>query len=197
MAGLPTNDYIDQLAIEAEEGSDAALRELGKLAGKLGRQANQRMRRLEQAGKTGDAYQRIVEDLEGKKRFSQAKTGSAEGLRRNIEKALSALRRKESTISGIKEVDRKTVKSVFDTLHKTPPDGVTDRMVNDFNRFLENKAWPSIKRVFGSDALKQVADMVLNGDEIDDMLSEFTAWAETPEEERGSVFDLVEGYLEF
>lgn len=197
MAGLPTNDYIDQLALEAEEGSDAALTELGKLAGKLGRRANQRMRQLEQAGKTGDAYKRIVEYLGGKNRFSQAKTGSAEGLRRNIEKALSALRRKESTIAGIKEVDRKTVKSIFETLGKTPPGGVTDKMIRDFNRFLENKAWPSIKRVFGSDALEQVADMVLNGDEIDDMLAEFSAWAETPEDERGSVFDLVEGYLDF
>lgn len=197
MASLPTNDYIDQLALEAEEGSDAALAELGKLAGKLGRQANQRMRRLEQAGKTGDAYKRILEDLDGKKRFSQAKTGSAEGLRRNIEKALSALRRKESTIAGIKEVDRKTVESVFETLDKMPEGGLTDQQINDFNRFLENKAWPSIKRVFGSDALKQIADMVLQNDEIDDMLAEFTAWAETPPEARRTVFQLVEGHLEF
>ena len=197
MAYLPTNDYIDALALRAEEGDIEARAELGALSETLGRRANQRMRRMEQAGKTGDAYMRIVEDLEGKTRFSQASTGSAEGLRRNIEKALSALRRKESTLSGIKEVDRKTVENVFVTLDKMPEEGLSDKQINDFNRFLENKAWPSIKRVFGSDALKQVADMVLNSDEMDDMLAEFTAWAETPPHERSSVFDLVNDLLQF
>ena len=197
MAALPTNDYIDQLALLAEEGDDAALQELGKIAGKLGRQANQRMRRLEQAGKTGDAYKRIVEDLGGKTRFSQAKTGSAEGLRRNVEKALSALRRKESTLGGIKEVDRKTAENVFDHFGRTPRGGLSDQDVQNFNKFVQSKAWPEIKRTFGSDALKAITDMILNGDDIDDMLQDFSDWMETPEDERDSIFALVDQYLEF
>ena len=196
-ATLPTNDYIDQLALMAEEGNDAALKELGKIAGKLGRQANQRMRRLERAGKTGDAYKRIVEDLGGKTRFSQAKTGSAEGLRRNVEKALSALRRKESTLGGIKEVDRKTAESVFGHFGKMPKGGLSDNDIQKFNKFVQNKAWPEIKRAFGSDALKAVTDMVLNGDDIDDMLRDFSEWVETPEDERDSIFEIVDQYLEF
>ena len=198
MASLPTNDYIDQLALMAEEGDDAALRELGRISERLARQANQQLRRLEKAGKTGDAYTRVMEDLGGRSRFSQAKTGSAEGLRRNVERALSALRRKEITLKGIKEVDKKTAESVFEHFGKLPEGGLSPKQVQQFNRFVENKAWPDVKRVFGgSNALNQICDMILDGDNMDDMLSDFLDWAETPESERDSIFDLVEQYLEF
>ena len=197
MASLPTNDYIDQLALQAEEGDDASLEELGRIAEKLGRRANQQLRRLEKAGKTGDAYKRVMEDLGGRKRFSQSRTGSAEGLRRNVEKALSALRRKEITLKGIKEVDQKTAESVFSHFGKLPAGGLSQKQVQSFNRFLENKAWPEIKRTFGSDALRAIADMVLNNDDMEDMLQEFTEWAEMPEEERDNIFDMLDQYLEF
>lgn len=190
---LYTNKELNELAQKAFD-DPAALAELGAINAKLARAANQRLRRLEAAGKTGDAYKRIQESIPGGgRRFSQAKTGSVEGLMKNINETQAALRQKESTLSGIKEVDRETVTSIFNKFGYDEP---TAGQVRAFNSFLENKAWPEIKRVMGSDVLRQIADMVVNNEDISDMLDSFTEWAETPEEDRDDIFTMMEGWIE-
>ena len=77
-ASLWSLDQLETIAARAAAGDNAALSELGKYNEKIGRRMNQRMRELEKAGKTGDAYKRIQESLGGGTRFSQARTGSAE-----------------------------------------------------------------------------------------------------------------------
>lgn len=191
---LYSNKELNDLAQKAFDDPQA-LAELGRIASAQARAANQRLRRLEAAGKTGDAYKRIQESIPGGgRRFSQAKTGSVEGLYKNIQETQAALRQKESTLSGIKEVDRETVKSIFNKFGYEDP---TAAQVRSFNHFLENKAWPEIKRAMGSDVLRQIADMVLNNDDISDMLESFTEWAETPESDRDDIFTMLENWIEF
>lgn len=202
MAGatkLPTLDSLERLAMRAASGDADALRELGNTSERLARTANKRMRRLEKAGKTGDAYKRISDSIGGKTRFSQAHTGSAEQLYRNAQKSLAALEYKESTLSGIKEVNKETAESIFNHFGMLE-DGqeLTQTQVNKFNRFLESKAWPDVKKVFGSDALQMVADMVLNEDpDYEEMILAMNEWAEQEADDRASLFAVMDGYLEF
>lgn len=198
-SALPSLDSLERLAMRAAGGDNEALRELGRTSERMARIANKRMRRLEKAGKTGDAYKRISDSIGGKKRFSQARTGSAEQLFRNAQKSLAALTYKESTLSGIMEVNKDTAESIFRHFGKLP-DGMelTAKQVNQFNRFLESKAWPEVKRVFGSDALSMVADKVLSDDpDFEEMILAMDDWIESGEDERSSVFELMEGYIEF
>ena len=113
---LPDLYHIEYLTEAAANGDEAAMKELGQINERLARAANQRLRRLEKAGKTNDAYKRIVEELGGKKRLLQHKNVTEEtaaSIGRNAERALRALKMKETTITSIKETDRKTVESLM------------------------------------------------------------------------------------
>lgn len=181
---LYNNTYLNDLAQRAYTDPQA-LAELGGIASKQARAINQRLRRLEAAGKTGDAYKRILDSIPGGgRRFSQAKTGAVDGLFKNIMETQAALRQKESTLSGIREVDRKTVEEIF----RHPKIGLmqydekgreirlTDQQINNFNKFLESKSWPAIHRSYGSDALRVISEMVLNDDNISDVLNSYEEW---------------------
>lgn len=168
---VPTIKEIRELGGRAAFGDNEALQELGKLAERMARAANTRLRRLEAAGKTGDAYQRAKEILGGGKRFPQARTGSAEQLGENLEKATSFLRKKESTISGIREVDKKTAQTFLGR------DDVTQKDVNRLNRIFESKAWPELKKNFSSSDLQEkVQDLILNNEDVEDVISLFETW---------------------
>ena len=162
MANISIDD-LTELASRAVTDDDALL-ELGRLNEKLGRRLNQRLRKLEEAGKTGDAYKRITQDL-GYARASQKRTGTAEELYRNAEKALSGLNYKESTLSGIREVDTQTANSFARALGLLYEDQkLTPEQVDRLNRFVASDGWREIKRAFGSkdDAAKDVVEMILN-----------------------------------
>lgn len=161
---VPSTDQLEALAAKAAGGDNSALDELGRLNERLGRTANKRMRRLEASGKTGDAYKRIANTLgKTRPRFSQAKTGSAESLFESAKTAAAALRQKETTLSGIREVDTKTVNSVLDTFGKNP-NAYTQKQKDQIADFLKTDAWKNLKSLYGSEALEQITDAVLNDD---------------------------------
>ena len=186
-------NQLEQLAAKAAEGNNAALRDLGRYNEKIGRRMNQRMRELEGAGKTGDAYKRIQESIGGKTRFSQARTGSAEQLFKDAEAAQRALAYKESTLTGIMEVDKKTTQSIFDKLGiDTGPGGVTRAQVQRMNTFFQSGYWKENKKYFTSQGLEQIAEMAAEGGETfnefmegisnwisgDDMFAPLETWME-------------------
>ena len=161
---IPTNDQLEALASRAAMGDNAALDELGALNERIGRMANNRMRRLEKAGKTGDAYKRIANTVGMEKpRFSQAHTGSAESLFQSARTAAAALRQKETTLSGIKEVDVKTVDSVLDAFGKNA-DSYTQKQKLQIADFLKTDAWKQLKSLYGSEALEAITDAALDND---------------------------------
>ena len=168
---IPSIKEIRDIAGRAAFGDTAAYDQLAQLSERMARAANTRMRRLEAAGKTGDAYKRAREILGGGKRFSQAHTGSVETLAKNLERSTSFLRKKESKISGIREVDTKTARSFFGR-------DVTQDEVNKLNRILESKAWPELKKIYGGtdDLREAIKDLIVNNDEIDEILDMFDKW---------------------
>lgn len=191
---IPTNDQLEALASRAAMGDNAALDELGALNERIGRMANNRMRRLEKAGKTGDAYKRIGNTLGMEKpRFSQAHTGSAESLFQSARTAAAALRQKESTLSGIKEVDVKTVDSVLDAFGKNA-DSYTQKQKLQIADFLKTDAWKQLKSLYGSEALEAITDAALD----DDFEEALNAFAEFDVEMSDTdIVELSEQYFDF
>ena len=185
---------MENLATRAASGDNEALAELGREAEKMGRALNQRMRTLEKAGKTGDAYKRIEKSL-GRSRASQARTGSAEQLFRNWKASAKGLGYKESTLSGIKEVDTKTANRVAQAFgHKEP---LTADQVNKMNRFLGSKAFDEMRRTFGSkdQAVQDSVDIILS--EQDDLQEDFIDAIEEYDSDEDNIFDLLDGYVDF
>lgn len=191
---IPTNDQLEALASRAAMGDNAALDELGALNERMGRIANNRMRRLERAGKTGDAYKRIANTVGMEKpRFSQAHTGSAESLFQSARTAAAALRQKETTLSGIKEVDVKTVDSVLDAFGKDA-DSYTQKQKLQIADFLKTDAWKQLKLLYGSEALEAITDAVLD----DDFEEALNAFAEFDVEMSDTdIVELSEQYFDF
>lgn len=191
---IPTNDQLEALASRAAMGDNAALDELGALNEQLGRAANNRMRRLERAGKTGDAYKRIANTVGMEKpRFSQAHTGSAESLFQSSRAAAAALRQKETTLSGIKEVDVKTVDSVLDAFGKNA-DSYTQKQKLQIADFLKTDAWKQLKSLYGSEALEAITDAALD----DDFEEALNAFAEFDVEMSDTdIVELSEQYFDF
>lgn len=191
---IPTNDQLEALASRAAMGDNAALDELGALNERIGRMANNRMRRLEKAGKTGDAYKRIGNTVGMEKpRFSQAHTGSAESLFQSARTAAAALRQKETTLSGIKEVDVKTVDSVLDAFGKNA-DSYTQKQKLQIADFLKTDAWKQLKSLYGSEALEAITDAALD----DDFEEALNAFAEFDVEMSDTdIVELSEQYFDF
>lgn len=171
---LPSLDTLEEIAARASGGNNEALKELGKMSEKLNRRLNQRMRELEKAERTGDAYQRIKTSLGGKARGSQARTGSAEQLFKNSSLALRALNYKETTLSGIREVEQETANSFFRHFGLMQENQSASRdEVKRLNRFLASDGWSEMKKAFGSDIGKQFSEMILNDeDDIESFLNE-------------------------
>lgn len=192
--GLKSLDYLEDLAERASFGDNAALEELGKYNETIGRRMNQRMRELEKAGKTGDAYQRIKESLGGRTRFSQAHTGSAEQLMRDVQQAQRALGYKETTLTGIAEVDKKTTQAIFDRLGiETGPDGVTKAQVERMNSFFTSGYWKENRKNFSSKGLEQIAELAAEGgDTFAEFMEGLDAWVSG-----GDMFEPLEGFIEF
>lgn len=177
-ASLWSLDQLETIAARATAGDNAALSELGRYNEKIGRRMNQRMRQLEKAGKTGDVYKRIQESLGGGTRFSQARTGSAEQLYRSARDTQRALGYKETTLSGIREVDQKTTTAIFDKLGiEMGPKGATKAQTDRMNRFFESEYWKNNKKYFSSDDLTGISETVAEGgDDYADLMDSISEW---------------------
>lgn len=189
---VPTLDQLEALAEKAAFGDNAALDELGRLNERLGRTANKRMRRLEASGKTGDAYKRIANTVgKTRPRFSQAKTGSAESLFESAKTAAAALRQKETTLTGIFEVDMKTVDSVLEAFGKNP-DAYTKQQKQNIADFLKTDGWKDLRAQYGSKALDAVTDAALN-DDFENAILAFSEYESNMDDT--DIIELSEEYL--
>lgn len=197
-ATLPSLEEVEDLGMRAASGNNEAFDELGQLAEKLGRRANQRMRELEKAGKTGDAYRRIQESLGGKTRFSQSRTGNVEDIVDRIHQSMSALARKESTLGGIREVDSQTVQSLYDRFGIDKE--VTRADVDKFNRFVESDLWNDFKKVRGGSGgvLEQFTQRLADEtQDVDDLIQAFEDWGAAEEDQKPDVFSAVGDWFEW
>ena len=203
-------DQLEQLAAKAAEGNNAALRDLGRYNEMIGRRMNQRMRELEGAGKTGDAYKRIQESIGGKTRFSQARTGSAEQLFRDAEAAQRGLLYKESTLSGIADVEQRTTETLFDRWRM----GYNEERRREYgsyekwkksknytewfkvnydraNKFFTSDWWHENKQYATSDTINRILDKITS-DGGEEILARFRDWMEEDDP-----FAPLEGWYDF
>ena len=192
-ASLWPLDQLKDIAARAAAGDNAALSELGKYNEKIGRRMNQRMREMEHAGKTGDAYKRIKESLGGGTRFSQERTGDAEHLYRTALQAQRALGYKETTLSDIFDVDQRTTTAIFKKFGiEMGPNGATRAQVNRLNRFFESNYWKNNKKYFSTDDMTGIMDTVAEGgDDYGELMDSISAWMEGDDP-----FEPVEAWIE-
>lgn len=186
MRNLPTSiEYIEKLAADAITDNEA-LKELGKINEMLGRRLNQRIRSLEKAGETSGAYESIKSTIGGL-RASQAKTGSAEGLLRSIEKTKTALNYKRGTISGIKE----SVKKELDSLGV---DELSKKNLDAFHELGKVGALDEFKKAFGgSSFFLELRDAMNSGLDLEDLLNAYKAMIEGVETD---VFEIWDNWVE-
>ena len=192
-SSLLSIDEVEDIAAAAAGGDNAALSRLGELNRRVGRMMNERMRKLEKAGETGDAYKRIQELNEGNTRFSTAKTGTAEDLFRNLESAMKAAGYKESTLGGISEVNQQTATSIFRHFGILGQNQEATRaQATRLSDFFKSDYWKTNKRSFTSDDLENIADVVkAGGEDYEALMDSIQSW--DPEDPFGA----VENWMEF
>lgn len=164
---LPSTEELERLAARAVT-DDKALQELGKLNERLARTANQRIRELEKRGETGDAYQWLIRQT-GKNRLSQAKTGGAEFLLRQATAAKNFLKRKESSISGIRAIQKQTANSIAKRYGLS---GLKGHSLQRFNDFLKTDAFSELKKFLGSDIIRDLMEGAQENS-LDDLLGAY------------------------
>lgn len=195
-AELISLDELEDLAGRAAFGDTAAYDRLARESEKLARRANQRLRELEKAGETGDAYKRIMDTLDGRKRFSQSHTGNAEEIFERARLAQSALARKDTTISEIWETDTKTLESLWERsgISGTP----TREQVKNFREFVKSDLWNEYKSLMGGSGgkLDQFVNQLHDDVEsVEDIVAAFREWEEQTED-RPDVYSAASEWFE-
>lgn len=191
---LPSVDYVEELAARAAGGDDTAITQLGDLNYKISRMMNERMRKMEKAGETGDAYNRIT-DMIGSTRFStsRGKDGNIEGMYDNLRNAMRAAGYKESTLGGIAEVKQETATSLFQHFGiKGPGQEATKAEAARLSDFFKSDYWKKNRRSFASDDLSNLSEVVVaGGEEYAALMESIQSW------DASDPFGAVEEWLEF
>ncbi len=178
-SSIPTVEQIENLALEASK-DPGKLQELGALAEKLGRRANQNLRDLEKKGFESDAYKYAKSKLGDKPRYSQAHTGDATTLAENAIQSATFLRMETSTVGGVRRKSKKGFKKLVQkTLEREQllkgiklSEKEKKRRETQMTKFLNSKAFDEL-RVLGSDIIEASAEKIEQGFNVDDLLKVF------------------------
>lgn len=176
---IPSVEYIEELALEAA-GNPDKLKELGALAEKLGRRANQNLRELEKKGFESDAYKYAKNKVGEKPRYSQAHTGDAMTLAENAIQSATFLRMETSTVGGVRRKSKKGFKKLVQkTLEREKlltgielSEKEKKRRESQMTKFLNSKVFDEL-RVLGSDIIEAAAEKIEQGFKVEDLLKAF------------------------
>lgn len=176
---IPTVEQIENLALEASK-DPGKLQELGALAEKLGRRANQNLRELEKKGFESDAYKYAKSKLGDKPRYSQAHKGDAMTLAENAIQSATFLRMETSTVGGLRRKSKKGFKKLVEkSLERYKlrtglelSEKEKKRQESQMTKFLNSKAFDEL-RVLGSDIIEATAEKIEQGFKVDDLLDAF------------------------
>ena len=183
---IPTTQYIEQLADQAEKGDYDALFELGELNNKIAKRANERMRTLERRGLAGTEAYNIAKDsiknqsfnTNKKGYFSQSRTLDTKEAVQSLKDATAFLRSQTSTPLGEMERRRDIVDTLVERGHLEMPDEETDpaEFKRKFLEFLDTNAWNDIKKhMYATNAgmLKEAGEAIQNGAKLGDLTRAF------------------------
>lgn len=194
---IPTSQEVDELYERAQRGDQRATEELKKLNVRLAKRANERMREIERQGLDGTAaYNRAKyfienQDFGNGEYFSQSKLLEADDLLLNIENASQYLRSKTSTAAGELKRRENIIDKLADRGYIELPDDPADiaNFKRKFVEFLDSNAWDDVKKhmyATGSGLLKEAAEAIQNGANVNDLLRSFKDY------QHGSETDLFE-----
>lgn len=196
-ATIPTTQEINDLALKAYNGDEAASQELADLNNRIAKRANERMRDLERKGLSGTAaYNRakgFIQDADfgaaGRNYFSQSRKLTPDDAAENIINASTFLRSQTSTSAG--EMSRRD--EIWNSLIDHNVIDIAEHDPDEYRRrfmdFLNTNAWKDIKKFMyteGSGILKDAGEAIQNGAKIEDLTRAFKDY------ERGADTDLME-----
>ena len=187
-----TQQELYNLYKAAEAGSSSALATLRESSKYYGKKGNERLTDFEKAGISSSASTRAAHYLQseqGRDRFSRSGKLSAWDAYKNASEARRFIRGKTGTVAR----EMKRQRSVFDKLEKggyLPKMSEEDRQ--KFSRFLSSGAWDEIKNTFGSQTMKDIAEGIQEGNDIDELMEAYQDY-ESGEIE---IEDFLEGWLE-
>lgn len=187
---LSQQDLYD-LYKAAEAGSSSALATLRESSKYYGKKGNERLTAFEKAGISSSASTRAAHYLQseqGRDRFSRSGKLSAWDAYKNASEARRFIRGKTGTVA--REMNRQ--KSVFEKLEKG---GYLPKMTEEdrqkFSRFLSSGAWDEIKNTFGSQTMKDIAEGIQEGNDIDELMEAYKDY----ESGEIDIEDFLEGWV--
>lgn len=180
----------------ARGGDTSALRALNETSSYFGKKANERLTDFEKAGMSSIAYQRaqhfIQEEQDsGTGRFKRGKKLDAYEAFKNASEARRFIRAKTGTVTR----ERKREAAVMEKLQKGGylPENMTSAAKKDFTKFLRSNAWDEIKNTMGSQTMKEVAEAINEGNDINELLNAYEEYEAGDTE----FFDFAEDWLNY
>lgn len=188
-----TQQELYDLYKAAEAGSSSALATLRESSKYYGKKGNERLTAFEKAGISSSAYTRAahyMQSEQGRERFSRSGKLSAWEAYKNASEARRFIYGKTGTVA--RELKRQ--KSVFEKLEKGGylPEGMSEKEQRKFSRFLSSGAWDEIKNTLGSQTMKEIAERIQEGNDIDELMNAY----EDYESGEIDIEDFLEGWLE-
>ena len=188
-----TQQELYDLYKAAEAGSSSALATLRESSKYYGKKGNERLTDFEKAGISSSASTRAAHYLQseqGRNRFSRSGKLSPWEAYKNASEARRFIRSKTGTV--VREMKRQ--RSVFDKLEKGGylPGGMTKEERQKFSRFLSSGAWDEIKNTFGSQTMKEIAEGIQEGNDIDELMEAYKDY----ESGEIDIEDFLEGWVE-
>lgn len=193
-----TQEEIYDLFQAARGGDSSALARLGEVSSYYGKKANERIKEFREADTSSQALKRAEHFLQeelGREKFSRAKKMDAYDLYKNASEARRFMRAKTGTVARERKRMGKVLEKLSEPTAKRTwsiPEGLqTGEERKQFEKFLSEKAWDEIKNTMGSDTMKEVADRVDQGANVDELLEAYNA---SLEDENFSFQDYVKGW---
>ena len=188
-----TQQELYDLYKAAEAGSSSALATLRESSKYYGKKGNERLTDFEKAGISSSASTRAAHYLQseqGRDRFSRSGKLSAWDAYKNASEARRFIRGKTGTVAR----EMKRQRSVFDKLEKGGylPEGMSEKERQKFSRFLSSGAWDEIKNTFGSQTMKEIAEGIQEGKDIDELMEAYQDY----ESGEIDIEDFLEGWME-
>lgn len=169
-----TQQELYDLYKAAEAGSSSALATLRESSKYYGKKGNERIVDFEKADMRSAALTRAEHFLDtqmGRDRFSRSGKLSAWDAYKNASEARRFLRSKTGTVAREKLRESK----VMEKLEKGGylSGGMTSSQKKSFSKFLRSSAWDEIKNTLGSQEMKDIAEKLTQGYEIDELLDAY------------------------
>ena len=188
-----TQAEIYDLYKAARGGDTTALRQLNEVSNYYGKKGNERIVDFEKADMRSQALTRAEHFLDTqmkRSRFSRSKKLDAYEAYKNASEARRFLRAKTGTVAR----ERLRESKVIEKLEKGGyiPGGMSSSQIKSFSKFLRSSAWDEIKNTLGSQEMKDIAEKLTEGYDIDELLAAYEDY------DLGNIdfVEFTEGWLE-